>query len=160
MVRDVCEANSIKSDPEKHRINSLKTKENEKRNGLPDFYMRSLTSQWGKWPRGDCSIATQVLIMYVWQWALQNNNLIQICINEGLTKSLHGSQATRLKNTTEGHRVESLWTEGGILRKIVQTLLFFWLGSALSINDHIFMIFLYEGSHTDDNNIKEGLGGG
>jgi len=82
--------------------------------------------------------------------------LIQICINEDLRKSLHGSQATRLKNTAEGHRVESLWTEGGTLRKTVQTLLFVWLGSALSTNDHIFMICLYEGSHTQDNNTKEG----
>jgi len=156
MARAVCEAYRIRSDPEKHLVNSVKTKENqenERWNGLPDFYIRSLTSQRGEWPRRDLSIATEVLIMYVWQWVLQNNNLIQICTNEDLRESMHGSQAA-IKNTTEGHRVESLWTEGGTLWKTVQTLLFIWLGSALSINDHIFMICLYEGSHTHDNNIK------
>ena len=101
MARVVCEAYNIKSDIEKHLVNSLKAKENpenERWNGLPEFYIRSLTSQWGEWPRRDVCIATQVLIMYVWQWALQNNKLIQICISEDLTMSLHGSQATRLKN--------------------------------------------------------------
>jgi len=82
-----------------------------------------------------------------------------MCINEDLTKSMHGSQATRLQNTIEGHRVESLWAEGGASRNTVQTLLFVWLSSALSTNDHTFMGLLYEGSHTRDN-IKGGTDGG
>ena len=121
------------------------------------------TSQWDEWTNRDLTIATQIFSMHVWQWKLQNknlihsNNLIHICINEDLTKSLHGSQATRLKNTTKGHRVEC---EEETLRKTFQTLSFVWLGATLSITDHIFMICLYEGSHTHDNNIKKGTVGG
>jgi hypothetical protein len=62
---EMARAYSIKSDLENHLVNYLKTKEsqeNERWDGLSDFYMRSLTSQWGYWPSRDLSIATQVLL--------------------------------------------------------------------------------------------------
>jgi len=70
-----------------------------------------------------------------------------------LTKSLHGSQATRLKT-----QLKVTGWKGGTLRKTAQMLLFVWLSSGLSTNDHIFVVFLYEGSHMGDN-FKEGTEG-